>query len=70
MSELPGPYVGPGPQPILASFAHPTPLCYVSKISEKISGLNPLPNRESAGAVSNKSETVTNQIHSDRIFNL
>ena len=30
--------MGPGPQPILASFAHLTPLCYADKISEKMSG--------------------------------
>ena len=33
--------VGPGPQLILARFAHPTPLRYVGKISEKISGPPP-----------------------------
>ena len=31
-----GPKAGPGPLPILARFARPTLLCYVSKISGKI----------------------------------
>ena len=30
-----GPKAGPGSWPILACFAHPTPLYYISKISEK-----------------------------------
>ena len=33
-----GPKVGSGPLPILACFAHPTPLRYVGKISAKIYG--------------------------------
>ena len=45
-----GPKVGPGPRPILAHFAHVTPLHYVGKISEKISGAPPWPNPGSASA--------------------
>ena len=47
-----GPKVGPGPQLILARFAHLTPLRYVGKISEKISGGPPWPNPGSATAPS------------------
>ena len=32
---------GPGPQPVLAHFTHPTLLCYVGKISEENSGTPP-----------------------------